>query len=181
MKIILIAPSGGGKGSLADYIVRDFGIAHISTGEMFRANINGKTPIGLEAKSYVDAGKWVPDELTTRMLTTRLAESDCEKGFILDGYPRTLPQAQSLAQITDIDLAVDLAVADDIVIERLLARAREDDTEQIIATRLKSFHDGIQPVKEFYNAQNKLVTIPITRETSKEAVYQMFLEFQKLL
>jgi len=179
MKLVLIAPSGGGKGSLAEDIVRDFGVAHISTGEMFRANIDGKTKIGLEAAEYVSKGLWVPDELTTRMLQTRISQPDCKNGFILDGYPRTLPQARSLATLTDIDLAIDIAVSDEIVIERLLARGRADDTREIIQNRLDSFHKGIEPVREFYNAQGKLAKIFVEKDTSKADVYNAFLEILK--
>jgi len=188
MKLILIGPSGAGKGSLAEYLVRDYNIPHISTGQMFRENIDNKTPLGKEAEKYINDGLFVPDEITVSMLLDRISKPDCENGFILDGYPRSLNQAMLLAQKVNIDRVVEIDASDETVIARLGGRymcekcntihntlyddvskckscgnlklyQREDDREEKILKRLEQYHAQIDPILNFYNAQGLLVTI----------------------
>ncbi|MGM0122988.1 adenylate kinase [Enterococcus sp. AZ194] len=127
MNLILMGLPGAGKGTQAEKIIDAYGIPHISTGDMFRAAMKNETALGLEAKSYIDKGELVPDEVTNGIVKERLAEPDTEKGFLLDGFPRTLEQAEALdAMLSDlnkkIDAVIDIHVAEDVLIERLAGR-----------------------------------------------------------
>ena len=127
MKIIMLGAPGAGKGTQADKIAEKYGIPHISTGDIFRANIKGGTELGKKAKAYMDQGLLVPDELTCDLVTDRVAADDCKKGYILDGFPRTIPQAEALenalkAQGTDIDYAIDVDVPDANIVARMSGR-----------------------------------------------------------
>lgn len=127
MNLILMGLPGAGKGTQAEKIIDAYGIPHISTGDMFRAAMKNETALGLEAKSYMDKGELVPDSVTNGIVKERLGEKDTDKGFLLDGFPRTLEQAQALdAMLTDlnkkIDAVIDIHVAEDILIERLAGR-----------------------------------------------------------
>lgn len=127
MNIILMGPPGAGKGTQADKIVGKYNIPHISTGDMFRAAIKNETKLGLEAKSYIDAGKLVPDELTCDIVKERLANDDCQNGFLLDGFPRTIFQAETLAKTLEemakkIDIVINIDVPFDVLIKRLTGR-----------------------------------------------------------
>ncbi|KUP04640.1 adenylate kinase [Bacillus coahuilensis m2-6] len=127
MNILLMGPPGAGKGTQAEKIVEEYGIPHISTGDMFRAAIKAGTELGLEAKSYMDKGALVPDEVTIGIVRERLALADCEKGFLLDGFPRTVAQAEALEQILSdltksIDYVINIQVDHDILMSRLTGR-----------------------------------------------------------
>ena len=127
MKIVMLGAPGAGKGTQADKIAEKFGLPHISTGDIFRKNIKEGTELGKEAKSYMDAGKLVPDELTVRLLLDRVKNDDCAKGYILDGYPRTIPQAEALdKELTKlgekIDYAINVDVPDENIINRMSGR-----------------------------------------------------------
>ncbi|MDO4960241.1 MAG: adenylate kinase [Eubacteriales bacterium] len=127
MKIVMLGAPGAGKGTQALNIAKEFGIPHISTGDIFRANIKNQTELGMKAKSYMDKGALVPDDITIGMLLDRIAEKDCENGFVLDGFPRTIPQAESLKaaltlQNTAIDHAVDIEVPDEVITTRMGGR-----------------------------------------------------------
>lgn len=127
MKIIMLGAPGAGKGTQAKLIADKYGIPHISTGDIFRANIKNGTALGMEAKSYMDQGLLVPDELTVKILLDRVAQEDCKKGYVLDGFPRTIPQAevldQELAKLHDqIDHAIDVDVPDENIIRRMGGR-----------------------------------------------------------
>jgi len=127
MNIIFMGPPGAGKGTQAELIIKQYNIPHISTGDMFRAAIKNETKLGLEAKSYMDAGKLVPDQLTIDIVRERLNEADVKDGFLLDGFPRTVAQAQALDQILKekgqkIDIAINIEVPFDVLMERLTAR-----------------------------------------------------------
>ncbi len=127
MKIIMLGAPGAGKGTQAVNIAKKFGIPHISTGDIFRANIKNQTELGMKAKEYMDRGALVPDEITIGMLLDRISESDCAEGFILDGFPRTIPQAESLKaalllQDAKIDYAVDIEVPDEVITSRMAGR-----------------------------------------------------------
>ena len=127
MKIVMLGAPGAGKGTQARMISEKYGIPQISTGDIFRANIRNQTELGQKAKSYMDQGLLVPDELTLDLIMDRLSQEDCAKGYILDGFPRTIPQAEALtraldAQNTKIDYAVDVEVPDENIVERMSGR-----------------------------------------------------------
>lgn len=122
MRLILLGPVGSGKGTQAGLISARFGLPHISTGEIFRTNIKNNTELGKIAKSYIDKGELVPEELTNRLVADTLAKDECKKGFILDGYPRNLNQAKFLETITDIDLALMIDLSEEKIIARLSSR-----------------------------------------------------------
>lgn len=127
MKIIMLGAPGAGKGTQAKMIADKYGIPHISTGDIFRANIKNGTQLGMEAKQYMDQGLLVPDELTVRILLDRVAQDDCGKGYVLDGFPRTIPQAEvldkELSKLDDrIDYAIDVDVPDENIVKRMGGR-----------------------------------------------------------
>ncbi|MDU4704036.1 MAG: adenylate kinase, partial [Corynebacterium sp.] len=141
MRLVLVGPPGAGKGTQAAILSEKLGVPHISTGDLFRANIGEGTPLGIEAKSYIDAGNLVPDDVTVRMVESRLNEDDAAKGFLLDGFPRTVGQAEELKRLlsnlgTELDAVVQFDVSEDVVVERMLARGRADDTEEVIRNRM---------------------------------------------
>lgn len=129
-KIFLGAP-GSGKGTAASRVAPKFNIPHISTGDLFRQNIKGETPIGIKAKDYMDRGELVPDEVVIEMLKERIQEDDCKEGFALDGFPRTIPQAEKLAEISDMDVVINMDVSDEIVVKRLSSRVTCKDCGEI--------------------------------------------------
>lgn len=127
MKIIMLGAPGAGKGTQAKRIAQRYGIPHVSTGDIFRANIKNGTELGMKAKAYMDAGNLVPDEITIGMLLDRIHEADCEKGYVLDGFPRTIPQAESLTAALNergekMDYAIDVDVPDENIINRMSGR-----------------------------------------------------------
>lgn len=127
MRLVLVGPPGAGKGTQAEFIAAHLAVPKISTGDIFRANVSQGTPLGVEAKRYMDAGKLVPDEVTINMVRERLARADAAEGFLLDGFPRTTPQAAALDKLladlgTALDLVMELVVDDDEVIRRLSGR-----------------------------------------------------------
>ena len=159
MRLILMGPPGAGKGTQAKVIAERFGIPAISTGDIFRANVAGRTPLGLEAQRYMDAGEYVPDEVTNGMVRSRLAEDDCEPGFLLDGYPRTLAQVDELdGMLAELGCGLDAVVvlsADlDELVARLMHRAeiegRADDTEDVIRHRQEVYAEQTAPLISVY-------------------------------
>ncbi len=127
MKIVMLGAPGAGKGTQAIKIADKYGIPHISTGDIFRANIKGGTELGMKAKSYMDKGELVPDEVTIGMLLDRISQDDCKDGYVLDGFPRTIPQAESLTkalaeQGQKIDYAMDIDVPDEAIVKRMSGR-----------------------------------------------------------
>lgn len=156
MRLVLLGPPGAGKGTQAAIISEKLGVPHISTGDLFRANIGEGTPLGLEAKSYMDAGNLVPDDVTVRMVESRLAEDDAKAGFLLDGFPRTVPQADELERILKglglkLDGVVQFDVSEDVVVERMLARGRADDTEEVIRNRMQVYARETAPLLDHYS------------------------------
>jgi adenylate kinase len=158
----LLGPPGAGKGTQAEKLEEKLGIPQISTGELFRQNIGDGTKLGLEAKRYLDAGDLVPSELTNQLVDDRLNDPSVANGFILDGYPRSVDQAKALHEMlqrrgTDIDAVVEFRVSEDELFERLKARGRADDTEDVIRNRMKIYRDETAPLLEYYSDKLKTV------------------------
>jgi adenylate kinase len=162
VRVVLLGPPGAGKGTQAEKLEEKLGIPQISTGELFRRNIGDGTKLGLEAKRYLDAGDLVPSELTNQLVDDRLNDPDVANGFILDGYPRSVEQAKALHEMlerrgTDIDAVVEFRVSEDELFERLKARGRADDTEDVIRNRMKVYRDETAPLLEYYSDELKTV------------------------
>lgn len=155
MRLVILGPPGAGKGTQAELLSEALGIPHISTGDLFRANISQGTPIGVEAKKYLDAGNLVPPEITVNMVRERLGEPDAAKGFILDGFPRSVEQAKALEGIladlgAELDGVLSFTVDEDVVVERMLARGRADDTEEVIRNRMHVYSAETAPLLDHY-------------------------------
>jgi len=162
MRLVLVGPPGAGKGTQAVRLAERLEVPHISTGDLFRANLKRETELGVEAKRYMDAGELVPDSVTVAMVRDRLTAADVAKGFILDGFPRTVSQAGSLSEILteggeDLDAVVEMQVSEDLLVERLLARGRADDTEDVIRRRQQVYRDETAPLLDHY--RDRLVTV----------------------
>ena len=203
MKIILLGAPGAGKGTQAKKIADKYSIPHISTGDIFRANIKGGTELGMKAKSYMDQGQLVPDEVTIGMLLDRISEADCENGYVLDGFPRTIPQAESLTVALNqrgekIDYAINVDVPDENIVTRMSGRRaclacgatyhivynapktdgicdtcgeklvlREDDKPETVQKRLTVYHDQTQPLIDYYQDAEILVTVDGTKDLNE--------------
>lgn len=155
MRLVLLGPPGAGKGTQAELLSDKLGVPHISTGNLFRANISQQTPLGREAQKYLDAGNLVPSDVTNRMVESRIAEPDAGNGFVLDGYPRTVDQAVALEKMlqasgSTLDAVVSFEVADDVVVERMLSRGRGDDTEEVIRNRMRVYREETEPLLQHY-------------------------------
>ncbi|MFF0818519.1 adenylate kinase [Rhodococcus sp. NPDC003318] len=155
MRLVLLGPPGAGKGTQAAILSEKLGIPHISTGDLFRANIGQQTALGLEAKKYLDAGDLVPSEITNNMVKARVSEPDAVNGFLLDGFPRTVDQAAALEGIlAELDAKLDGVLAfevdDEVVVERMLARGRADDTEEVIRNRMRVYREETAPLLDHY-------------------------------
>ncbi len=168
MKLLLIGPPGAGKGTQASKLSEVFGIPAISTGDIFRANVKNETPLGLEAKSYMDRGAYVPDELTNKLVRDRLQNPDCANGFLLDGYPRTADQVDELDSILEetnssLDAVIQLTADTDEVVKRLAKRAieqgRSDDTEDVIRNRMAVYEEQTAPLISMYAARGSLIMV----------------------
>ena len=167
-RILLIGPPGAGKGTQAIELSSAFSIPAISTGDIFRENVRNETPLGLQAKSFMDAGNNVPDSLTNDLITDRLASPDCAGGFLLDGYPRTTDQVRHLDNFladhhTKLDVVVQLVAEPDIVVERLRKRAleqgRTDDDEVVVRHRLDVYAEQTAPLIDVYSARGLVAAI----------------------
>ena len=170
MRLVLLGPPGAGKGTQATLLSEKLGVPHISTGDLFRANISQGTDLGNEAKSYIDAGNLVPAEVTNRMVEARIAEPDATEGFLLDGYPRSVEQANALKAMleaagTSLDGVLEFRVDEDTVVQRMLARGREDDTEDVIRNRMAVYRSETAPLLEYYAGQ--LTTIDAVGEVEE--------------
>ena len=168
MRVVLMGPPGAGKGTQASILANVLGVPHISTGDIFRANVSQGTPLGVEAKRYMDAGEYVPDGVTNAMVRDRLSSDDCRPGFLLDGYPRTVEQVGELAAMLRsdslaLDAVLELTVDMDEVVARLVKRAseqgRSDDTEDVIRRRLEVYFEQTAPLTSMYADQGLLVRV----------------------
>ena len=162
MRIVLLGPPGAGKGTQAGKIAEKLGVPQISTGDLFRHNISTGTPLGLEAKKYLDAGDLVPASLTNSLVDDRLNDSDVAEGFILDGFPRTVEQAEALHDMLDrrnlkLDAVLEFRVPEEELVSRLAGRGRADDTEDIIRNRFRVYRDETAPLLDYYTHELKTV------------------------
>jgi adenylate kinase len=168
MRMLIMGPPGAGKGTQASVIADRLGVPAISTGDIFRANVSQGTPLGIQAKRYMDAGEYVPDEVTNDMVRDRLAEPDALEGFLLDGYPRTLAQVDFLDSVLAerdhaLERVLELTVDGDEVVDRLLRRAldqgRTDDTEEVVRRRLEVYTEQTAPLLAVYRDRGLLVQV----------------------
>lgn len=166
MRLLIMGPPGAGKGTQAAMICAEFGITHISTGDLFRLNLSQGTALGQEAKKYMDAGEYVPDSVTNGMVRSRLKEADAKNGFLLDGYPRTVAQVGELDGMlgkTSLDRVLELTADTDEVVKRLLIRAqdqgRTDDTTEVIRRRLEIYDEQTAPLTALYKSRGLLIQV----------------------
>ena len=185
--IILLGAPGAGKGTQAAMIAEEFKVPHISTGDILRRNMKEGTPLGLKAKAFVESGGLVPDEVVIGLVEDRLSQDDCKNGYILDGFPRTIAQAEALDKVARIDLAINIDVPFETIIDRLGGRRvcvcgetyhvsmlngettckrcgkelfiRDDDKPETVKNRLKVYQEQTQPLIDYYRSQNKVVDI----------------------
>ena len=188
MNIILLGAPGAGKGTEASKIVDEYKLPHISTGDIFRENIKNQTPIGLLAKSYIDKGMLVPDEVTCKIVEERIAREDCKNGYMLDGFPRTIAQAEALDKITNIDLVINIEVDFSLLLDRLCGRRvckdcgesshlkwlngetkcprcggelyqRKDDNPETVQSRLDVYSAQTAPLIDYYTKKGILFNV----------------------
>ena len=205
MKIVLLGAPGSGKGTQAAFISKDYSLMHISTGDIFRDNISRKTPIGIKIKDIIDSGNLCPDELTIEIVRNRLNEKDCENGYLLDGFPRNLTQAESLEKDNAPDIVLNIDVDLDLVQKRISSRrfcekckgtfnamlmdnkdicpkcganliTRKDDEESAVKERLVVYKKQTEPLVEFYKNLGKLVTV-----NGNQTIEEVFAEIKKVL
>ena len=185
--IILLGAPGAGKGTQAAMIAEEFKVPHISTGDILRRNMKEPTPLGLKAKAFVESGGLVPEEVVIGLVEDRLSQDDCKNGYILDGFPRTIAQAEALDKVARIDLAINIDVPFETIIDRLGGRRvcvcgetyhvsmlngettckrcgkelfiRDDDKPETVKNRLRVYSDQTQPLIDYYRSQNKVVDI----------------------
>jgi adenylate kinase len=189
MRLILLGPPGSGKGTQAQRLVHRYGIVQLSTGEMLRAAVAAQTPVGLRAKDIMAGGGLVPDDLVIGIISDRLDQPDAAKGFILDGFPRTVPQAQALDELLKkkhmkLDAVIELRVNESALLQRVESRVAEmrargeevriDDTPEVLTKRLASYRQLTEPLIHYYSERRKLLTVDgmmtiehVTREVSR--------------
>jgi adenylate kinase len=189
MRLILLGPPGSGKGTQAQRLVKRHGIAQLSTGEMLRAAVAAQTPVGLKAKGVMASGGLVPDDIVIGIISDRLDQPDAKKGFILDGFPRTVPQAQALDDLLKkkhmkLDAVIELRVNESALLQRVESRVAEmrargeevriDDTPEVLTKRLASYRSQTEPLIHYYSERRKLLTVDgmmtiehVTREINR--------------
>ncbi|WP_370326858.1 adenylate kinase [Euzebya sp.] len=168
MRLVLLGPPGAGKGTQSAAIVEEFGIPHISTGDIFRANVKGETPLGKEAKGYMSRGELVPDTVVNRMVADRLRQADAESGFLLDGYPRTVGQAYTLSGMmamldVDLDAVLHFEVPDAELEARIAKRqatdGRDDDDHEVFKRRMQEYRDQTTELIPHYRRAGLLIAV----------------------
>ena len=164
MRIVFIGPPGAGKGTQAERIVATYRIAHLSTGDMLRAARDAKTEIGQKAETYMAAGQLVPDDIILQIISERLQAPDCRAGYLLDGFPRTLGQAEALDEMLahqgrPLDVVLEIQVPEEELFRRLAGRGRADDQPEVIRQRLIAYRDQTQPLLAYYAKQKLLRSI----------------------
>jgi len=165
IRLVFLGPPGAGKGTQAQRIAEKYNVPHISTGDILRAAVKKGTELGKLAKSYMDRGELVPDDVIIGIIKERLSQPDVrERGFILDGFPRTLPQAEALDRMLEelsmpLDKVVYLNVDDEEIVKRLLSRGRADDTEEVIRNRLKVYREQTAPLIDYYSEKCLLAEV----------------------
>ena len=201
MNIILLGAPGAGKGTQATKISDKYALPHISTGDIFRENIKNQTEIGLLAKSYIDKGQLVPDEVTCKIVENRIAKPDCEKGYMLDGFPRTIVQAEALDKITKIDLVINIDVDFSLVMDRICGRRvckdcgesyhvstlngvatcsrcggelsqRKDDNPETVQSRLDVYEKQTAPLIEYYTKKGVLFTVKSDKDSTPDSTFK---------
>ena len=186
MKLILLGAPGAGKGTQATRISDKYGLPHISTGDILRKNIKEGTELGIEAKSYIDAGQLVPDEVVINIVKDRLQQADCKKGYILDGFPRTVAQAEALDKVAEIDAVINIAVDPALIVDRITGRRmcacgesyhismgigetcpkcgsklyqRDDDKEDTVKARMQVYENQTAPLIDYYTAKDLVIDV----------------------
>lgn len=164
MRLVFIGPPGAGKGTQAERIVERYGLAHLSTGDMLRAARDAKTDVGVQADQFMSQGQLVPDEIILAIIRERLAQPDCEKGYLLDGFPRTIAQAEALDSMlqergTPLDVVLELDVPEDELFRRLAGRGRADDQPEVIQQRLVAYRTQTAPLLDYYKKTGLLKSV----------------------
>lgn len=188
MQIVFLGPPGAGKGTQAAFTCKEYGLVHISTGDLLRAELKSETPLGKELKAYIEKGELVPDDLIVQMVRERLKQDDCKKGFLLDGFPRTVPQADSLAEFINLDAVINIDVPSEKLANRIAKRRvckdcsatysidelenenscnecsgemyqREDDQYETVMNRLRVFEEQTAPLVAYYQSKNILTNV----------------------
>lgn len=189
MRVVLVGPPGAGKGTQAKFIETQFGIPHISTGDLFRSNIGQGTTLGVKAKEFMDAGKLVPDDITNRMLAARLTEEDTKPGCLLDGYPRNEAQVYTLDGMlaildTKLDVVLNFVIDETLLASRIAHRAveegRSDDTRSVFDRRMREYHDQTAVIGPLFRERGLLTDIDAdgTVEDVSERIAQVLRRFQ---
>jgi adenylate kinase len=166
--LVLFGPPGSGKGTQSSNLIEKYSLIHVSTGDILRAEVGNETPLGVEAKKYMDQGMLVPDEVVIGMISSKLDENPEVNGFIFDGFPRTVAQAEALDNLLEfknnpINIVLSLIVSEDELKSRLISRGeqsgRSDDNEEVIVKRIKEYHAKTSPVADYYKNKEKLAEI----------------------
>ena len=190
MNLVFLGPPGAGKGTIAKVAKEALGVPHISTGDLFRANIKNETELGKRVKEILASGGLVPDEITIKMVENRLSESDCEKGYILDGFPRTIPQAEALSKMSNVEGVINFVLSEEEIIKRLSGRRmcpstgrtyhilfnppddetgeeliqRDDDKPEAIRHRLELYNEATAPLIDYYKAKDVVLDLICTND-----------------